>query len=80
MSSERKSEVPIEIITVGKNIKEIIAKKQMKVRIVAHDSDLDIESLRRYMTGKNIMGIDKIIKIAKALEVDISELFIGTSN
>ena len=48
----------------------------MKVRHVAHDADLDIEALRRYMAGKQIMGIDKIIFIAKALKIDdYNELF-----
>jgi transcriptional regulator with XRE-family HTH domain len=42
---------------------------------VAHDSDLDIEALRRYMLGKQIMGIDKLMRISKALNVEISELF-----
>lgn len=32
---------------------------------------LDIEALRRYMAGKNIIGIGKVIAIAKALEVDV---------
>ncbi|WP_414655401.1 helix-turn-helix domain-containing protein [Flavobacterium azizsancarii] len=60
---------------VGNNIKEIIKEKNLKVRHIAHDSDLDIEALRRYMLGKQIMGIDKLIRISKALNVEISELF-----
>lgn len=71
----RKTEVPESVKIVGNNIKEIINEKNLKVRHVAHDSDLDIEALRRYMLGKQIMGIDKLIRISKALNVDISELF-----
>lgn len=71
----RKTEIPESVKTVGNNIKEIIKEKNLKVRHVAHDSDLDIEALRRYMLGKQIMGIDKLIRIAKALNVDSSELF-----
>lgn len=71
----RKKEIPQAVINVGQNIKRIIKEKNLKVRYVAHDADLDIEALRRYMTGKQIMGIDKVIRICKALNVSISELF-----
>ncbi|GAA3766875.1 helix-turn-helix domain-containing protein [Flavobacterium ginsengiterrae] len=71
----RKKEVPESVKIVGNNIKEIIKEKDLKVRHVAHESDLDIEALRRYMLGKQIMGIDKLIRISKALNVEISELF-----
>jgi transcriptional regulator with XRE-family HTH domain len=71
----RKTEVPESVKIVGNNIKEIIKEKNLKVRHIAHDSDLDIEALRRYMLGKQIMGIDKLIRISKALNVEISELF-----
>lgn len=70
----RKTEIPESVKIVGSNIKEIIKEKKLKVRHVAHDSDLDIEALRRYMLGKQIMGIDKLIRIGKALNVEISEL------
>jgi len=71
----RKTEVPESVKIVGNNIKEIIKEKKLKVRHVASDSDIDIEALRRYMLGKHIMGIDKLIRISKALNVEISELF-----
>ncbi|UUF16422.1 MULTISPECIES: helix-turn-helix domain-containing protein [Flavobacterium] len=71
----RKTEVPESVKIVGNNIKEIIKEKKLKVRHVAHDSDLDIEALRRYMLGKQIMGIDKLIRISKALNVEIADLF-----
>jgi transcriptional regulator with XRE-family HTH domain len=71
----RKTEVPDSVKIVGNNIKDIIKEKNLKVRHVAHDSDLDIEALRRYMLGKQIMGIDKLMRIGKALNVEISELF-----
>lgn len=71
----RKTEVPESVKIVGNNIKQIIKEKKLKVRHIAHDSDLDIEALRRYMLGKQIMGIDKLIRISKALNVEISELF-----
>lgn len=71
----RKKEIPQSVKDVGANIKAIIKEKNLKVRHVAHDADLDIEALRRYMAGKQIMGIDKLFLIAKALGVEISELY-----
>ncbi|RDI13214.1 helix-turn-helix domain-containing protein [Flavobacterium sp. AG291] len=71
----RKKEIPQSVKDVGANIKAIIKEKNLKVRHVAHDADLDIEALRRYMAGKQIMGIDKFILIAKALGVEASELY-----
>ena len=73
----RKKEIPNTVKTVGDNIKAIIKDKKLKTRHVAHDSDLDIEALRRYMAGKQIMGIDKAVLIANALGVDIAQLFKG---
>lgn len=74
----RKKEIPESVKKIGTNIKTIIKEKNLKVRHVAHDADLDIEALRRYIGGKQIMGVDKCIRIAKALNIEISELFKGT--
>jgi len=71
----RKTEIPESVKIVGSNIRRVIKEKNLKVRHVAHDSDLDIEALRRYILGKQIMGIDKAIRISKALNIEISELF-----
>lgn len=73
----RKKEIPESVKQLGENIKGIIKEKNLKVRHVAHDADLDIEALRRYINGKQIMGIDKLIRITKALNVDVSTLFKG---
>lgn len=71
----RKKEIPESVKNVGTNIKAIIREKNLKVRHVAHDADLDIEALRRYMSGKQIMGIDKLVLISNALGVEIEVLF-----
>jgi len=73
----RKKEIPESVKQIGENIKGIIKEKNLKVRHVAHDADLDIEALRRYINGKQIMGIDKLIRITKALNVDFSTVFKG---
>lgn len=71
----RQKEIPPIVIKVGERIKEIIDQKDLKARVVAHDADMDVEALRRYIAGKQTMGIDKLARIANALGVEIGELF-----
>lgn len=75
--SPRKNDIPESVKTIGANIKSIIKEKNLKVRHVAHDADLDIENFRKYMAGTQIMGIDKLARITKASDVEISVLFKG---
>lgn len=75
--SPRKNDIPESVKIIGSNIKNIIKENNLKVRHVAHDADLDIENFRKYMAGNQIMGIDKLVRITKALNVDISILFKG---
>jgi transcriptional regulator with XRE-family HTH domain len=71
----RKSEMSEEILLLGKRIEEIIKEKGLKTREVAHDADLDVENLRKYIKGKQEMKISTMIKISKSLNVSIEELF-----
>lgn len=71
----RKSEMSPEIVLLGKRIEEIIKEKGLKTREVAHDADLDVENLRKYMKGKQEMKISTMLKIAKSLSVTVEELF-----
>ncbi|MCC7331953.1 MAG: helix-turn-helix transcriptional regulator [Flavobacteriales bacterium] len=71
----RKSEMPQEIILLGARIHLILKEKNLKQRDVAYDADLDVENLRKYIKGKQEMKISTLIKIAKALNVKIEELF-----
>ena len=73
----RKSEVPSEVIDFGLRISEIIKEKGLQLRHVAHDSDLDVENLRKYIKGKQEMKISTMIKISRALDVEIGYLFEG---
>jgi transcriptional regulator with XRE-family HTH domain len=73
----RKSEIPGEVIDFGNRISEIIKEKGLKIRHVAHDSDLDVENLRKYIKGKQEMKISTMIKISRALGVEIGYLFEG---
>lgn len=71
----RKSEMSKEIILLGKHIEEIIKEKGFKTREVAHDADMDVENLRKYLKGKQEMKITTMLKIAKSLNVTVEELF-----
>lgn len=71
----RKSEMSQEIIILGNRIDEIIKEKGFKIREVAHDADMDVENLRKYIKGKQEMKITTMLKIAKSLNVSVDELF-----
>ncbi len=71
----RKTALSLEIISLGIRIEELIKSKGLKTREVAHDADLDVENLRKYMKGKQEMKISTMLKIARALNVSIEELF-----
>jgi DNA-binding Xre family transcriptional regulator len=71
----RKSPMPKEVISLGLRIEEIILEKGLKQRNVANDSDLDVENLRKYIKGKQEMKVTTLLKIAKALEVEVNDLF-----
>jgi predicted transcriptional regulator len=79
---ERKSEIPESVKIVAENIKRLIEEKGLKTTEVANKAQIDIETFRRYIGGPNgpsiIMGTDKLIRIAVALEVEsFNELFKG---
>ena len=71
----RKKEIPEIVVKVGTRIKKIIEDKELLFRDVANDCGMDVEALRRYTWGKQIMGIDKLAVIAKALDVEVGDLF-----
>lgn len=71
----RKSTIPREVLKLGKRIADIIKEKELKTREVAHDADMDVENLRKYIKGKQEMKISTMLKIMKALDVRIEELF-----
>ncbi|NDI99339.1 helix-turn-helix transcriptional regulator [Flavobacterium sp. LaA7.5] len=77
---ERKSEIPENVKILANNIKRLIEEKGLKVSEVAGKAQIDVETFRRYIGGPKgpsiIMGTDKLIRIALALEVeDFNELF-----
>ncbi|WP_300977924.1 helix-turn-helix domain-containing protein [Flavobacterium sp.] len=70
----RKSEMKQEIFLLGNRIEEIIKEKGLKTREVAHDADMDVENLRKYIKGKQEMKVGTMFKIAFALNVEATEL------
>jgi predicted transcriptional regulator len=71
----RKSEMSQEIILLGKRIEEIIKEKGFKTREVAHDADMDVENLRKYIKGKQEMKVSTMLKIVEALKIEVKDLF-----
>lgn len=76
----RKSPLTPDIISLGRQIEEIIKIKGLKTREVAHDADLDVENLRKYIKGKQEMKVSTMLKIAKSLGVSVADLFKFYSN
>jgi transcriptional regulator with XRE-family HTH domain len=70
-----KKKMPEEVIKLGNRISEIIKEKNYKTREVAHDADLDVENLRKYIKGRQEMRVTTLIKIAKSLNVSMEEIF-----
>jgi predicted transcriptional regulator len=70
-----KSEMDQEILLLGKRIFEIIKEKNLKTREVAHDANMDVENLRKYIKGKQEMKVSTLLKIVKSLDVTPNELF-----
>lgn len=74
MKRERKSEIPEVVKELGNKIKDMIDNNQLKPREVAHDAELDVENLRKYIKGSQEMKISTLFKIAQALKIHPSEL------
>lgn len=71
----RKSEMSKEIILLGKRIEKIIKEKGLKTREVAHDANMDVENLRKYIKGKQEMKVGTMLKIVEALKIEVNDLF-----
>nr|WP_315241982.1 helix-turn-helix transcriptional regulator [uncultured Flavobacterium sp.] len=74
MKRTRKSEIPEVVKQLGIRIKEIIQDKKLKQREVAHDAEMDVETLRKYIKGTQEMKISTLFKIAKSLKIEPSDL------
>lgn len=77
MKRTRKSEIPEEVIEIGNRIKNFIVEKKLVTKNVAHDADLDVENLRKYIKGRQEMKVSTMLKIAFALGVNAGVLVNG---
>ena len=71
----RKSTMPEEIINLGIRIQDIINEKGLKQRDVAYDAGLDVENLRKYIKGTQEMKVSTMLRIVRALDISVEELF-----
>ncbi len=60
---------------IGDKVREIRLQKKLTQKELAFDLDIEISQITRIETGKINTSILNLFKIAKALEVDIKELF-----
>jgi transcriptional regulator with XRE-family HTH domain len=74
MKRTRKSEIPEVVKQLGIKIKDIMEEKQFKQREVAHDAEMDVETLRKYIKGYQEMKISTLFKIAKSLKINPGDL------
>ena len=77
MNNMRKKEVPLIAIQIGERLQFIIKEKKLRQRDVAHDANLDVENLRKYLKGRQEMRISTLLRIVEALEISIEDLFDG---
>lgn len=60
---------------IGDKIREIRLQKKLTQKELAFILDIEISQITRIETGKINTSILNLIKISKALEIDIKELF-----
>jgi transcriptional regulator with XRE-family HTH domain len=60
---------------VTKNVRRLLAKKNLKQEDISRRSDLDKGNLSRYLSGQRDYTFLGLQRISEALKVDIGELF-----
>lgn len=60
---------------VSANIQRIISEKGLKKQYVAKKSDLNAQELSDMLNNRRVIKVNDVPKIARALEVSVSELF-----
>tara|TARA_R110002020_G_scaffold37072_3_gene111779 strand:- start:258 stop:515 length:258 start_codon:yes stop_codon:yes gene_type:complete len=77
MKKQKKTEYPPVVNVLGKRIKNVIKTTSLVQKNVAHDADMDVENLRKYMRGDQEMKISTLMRISYGLKITVSELFQG---
>lgn len=60
--------------TIGQNIRRCRAQQKLPLRKLARLTGVSEPLLDHYELGKNEIGLDELLKIACALEVEVQEL------
>ena len=66
-----------ESIQIVKNINNAVAKSKLSKNALAQKSGLPISTLNRILSGERNFTVDKMIPIARALNLNLSEIFLG---
>ena len=74
-SRVRKSEIPEDVLELGKKIQELMDEKKITINGLAGLLHFDTSNVRRYVNGQQEMKFTMIKKFAKALGVEPGELF-----
>ena len=74
MVKRLKNERPKIVSILAKRIKQIVIKKGLVQKNVAHDANIDVENLRKYIKGEQEMKIGMLFRISKSLGITMSEL------
>lgn len=77
MKKQNKKEYHPVVDALGKRIKNTITSSSLVQKNVAHDADMDVENLRKYMRGDQEMKISTLIRICRGLKITVSELLLG---
>ena len=77
MINNSKKEVSELVLKIGERLQKTISEKGLKQKNVAHDANLDVENLRKYLKGRQEMRISTLLRIVEALEISIEDLFDG---
>jgi len=64
------------IILFGQNVRKFRKDKKLSMQALAHIAEIELSQISRIETGKINPKLSTILIIAKALEIDASELFI----
>ncbi|MFC6860416.1 helix-turn-helix domain-containing protein [Zunongwangia atlantica] len=77
MKKDKKKDYHPIVEVLGKRIKDVIKASSLVQKNVAHDADMDVENLRKYMRGDQEMKISTLMRITSGLNITVSELFEG---
>jgi transcriptional regulator with XRE-family HTH domain len=64
-----------EIKRLGQNVTKLRKDKGLSLEMLSNIADIDLSGLHRIETGKTDPKVSTLFKIARALDIDVKELF-----